>query len=72
MDRNAKIIVTGAAGFIGSCLVGLLNQRGYEQLILVDQFDDAEKESEPGRQKKFMAQIERDQLFEWLESRNEK
>lgn len=70
MDRNAKIIVTGAAGFIGSCLVGLLNQRGYEQLILVDQFDDAEKNPNLAG-KKFMAQIERDQLFEWLESRNE-
>jgi ADP-L-glycero-D-manno-heptose 6-epimerase len=33
-----KIIVTGAAGFIGSCLVGKLNELGYENLILVDDF----------------------------------
>ncbi|TVR42865.1 MAG: ADP-glyceromanno-heptose 6-epimerase [Bacteroidia bacterium] len=37
------IVVTGAAGFIGSCLVGLLNQRGYSNLILVDDFTRREK-----------------------------
>lgn len=32
-----KIIVTGAAGFIGRNLVAGLNQRGYTNLLLVDQ-----------------------------------
>ena len=32
------IVVTGAAGFIGSCLVGNLNSEGYTDLILVDDF----------------------------------
>ena len=32
------IIVTGAAGFIGSCLVQKLNDEGYTDLILVDDF----------------------------------
>ena len=32
------IVVTGAAGFIGSCLVGKLNSEGYSDLILVDEF----------------------------------
>jgi FlaA1/EpsC-like NDP-sugar epimerase len=35
------IIVTGAAGFIGSCMVSYLNQQGFENLILVDEFNDA-------------------------------
>ncbi len=38
------IIVTGAAGFIGSCLVRRLNQDNFNSIIAVDQFDDATKE----------------------------
>ena len=34
------IVVTGAAGFIGSCLVKQLNDLGHENLILVDDFAD--------------------------------
>lgn len=33
------IVVTGAAGFIGSCLVARLNELGRRDLILVDHFD---------------------------------
>ena len=32
------ILVTGAAGFIGSCLVSKLNQLGFNDLLLVDDF----------------------------------
>ena len=38
------IVVTGAAGFIGSYLVGKLNKAGYNDLILVDKFDDPWKD----------------------------
>lgn len=34
------IVVTGAAGFIGSCLVSRLNAAGCTSLILVDDFSD--------------------------------
>ncbi len=34
------IVVTGAAGFIGSCIVAKLNERGRQDLILVDHFTD--------------------------------
>jgi len=34
------VIITGAAGFIGSCIVSKLNERGDEGLILVDHLDD--------------------------------
>ena len=32
------IVVTGAEGFIGSCLVERLNREGKEHLLLVDDF----------------------------------
>ena len=37
------IIVTGAAGFIGSCLVSKLNDLGKINLVLVDDFSNSEK-----------------------------
>ena len=36
----AVVVVTGAAGFIGSCIVAKLNEIGREDLILVDHFDN--------------------------------
>lgn len=38
------IVITGAAGFIGSCIVAKLNDRGLEDLILVDHLHDGLKE----------------------------
>ena len=64
MKKDATIIVTGAAGFIGSCLVGFLNDKGYENLILVDEFDDAEKELNL-LHKKYTVRVERESFFEW-------
>ena len=37
------IVITGAAGFISSCLVAHLNEIGYKELILVDDFTKKEK-----------------------------
>ena len=63
---KAYIVVTGAAGFIGSCLVGLLNQQGFSDLILVDEFDRLDKA--PNLEGKvFSAAVERDVFFAWLE-----
>ena len=67
MQKNSAIIVTGAAGFIGSCLVGFLNGHGFENLILVDEFSD-ESKSNNLKGKKFSQQIEREKFFEWLSS----
>ena len=39
------IVITGAAGFIGSCLVSFLNQKGREDLILVDDFGRPDKQA---------------------------
>ncbi len=38
------IVVTGAYGFIGSCLVGFLNQQGITDIIAVDDFSKKYKE----------------------------
>ncbi len=59
------IIVTGAAGFIGSCLVGRLNEAGFTDLLVVDDFSFPEKNKNLiGKQ--FSQQIERILLFDWL------
>ena len=38
-----SIIVTGGAGFIGSCIVRSLNDRGIEDIIIVDNISSTEK-----------------------------
>lgn len=37
------IVVTGAAGFIGSCLVRKLNQENFNAVVAVDSFSDTER-----------------------------
>ena len=66
MDRNSVIVVTGAAGFIGSCMVGYLNQKGYEDLILADDFSEEDKDLNL-HGKKYRVRVERDNFFEWLQ-----
>jgi ADP-L-glycero-D-manno-heptose 6-epimerase len=60
------VVVTGAAGFIGSCLAGLLNDRGYTDLILVDEFGREDKAPNLIG-KHYASAIDRDVFFEWLE-----
>ncbi|MCW3081388.1 ADP-glyceromanno-heptose 6-epimerase [Segetibacter sp.] len=62
---KGSIIVTGAAGFIGSCMVQYLNEQGFEKLILVDDFGVEEKRRN-WEGKRFEAIIERYNLFDWL------
>jgi ADP-L-glycero-D-manno-heptose 6-epimerase len=65
MNKDAVIIVTGAAGFIGSCMVEYLNELGYTNLILADEFTRADKQ--PNFEgKKYQSAIEREELFTWL------
>ena len=65
MDRNSVILVTGSAGFIGSCMVGYLNRKGFHNLIIVDKFDEEDKKHNY-KDKKIIARVERDELFAWL------
>ncbi|MBS1664362.1 MAG: ADP-glyceromanno-heptose 6-epimerase [Bacteroidetes bacterium] len=63
--QKEYIVVTGAAGFIGSCLVGYLNQQGYTDLILVDEFGSADKAPNLSG-KAYAFTVERDGFFDWL------
>lgn len=69
MDKSSNIVITGAAGFIGSCLVSFLNEAGYENLILVDDFSRHEKDVNL-EGKTFSKKIEREKFFDWLEKEN--
>ncbi len=66
MTRSSSIVITGAAGFIGSCLTGFLNEKGFHQLILVDEFSRLDKVNNL-KGKKYTHQVERDDFFQWLE-----
>ena len=60
------IIVTGAAGFIGSCLIGRLNQENFNFIIAVDDFSDVDKL--PNLEgKKIQERVNRDDFFDWLD-----
>ncbi len=63
------IIVTGAAGFIGSCLVGELLERGYADIVAVDDFRRPEK-ARNWQGKELTARIDRSEFITWLD-RNE-
>lgn len=65
-QRKSMIIVTGAAGFIGSCLISKLNQEGFNYIIAVDDFSKTEKLGNL-EGKIIQERVERDQFFEWLE-----
>ena len=67
MDSNSCIVVTGTAGFIGSCLVGFLNEKGFNNLILVDEFSRIDKVPNLA-EKKFTEKIEREVFFDWLQT----
>jgi ADP-L-glycero-D-manno-heptose 6-epimerase len=60
------IIVTGAAGFIGSCLVAKLNSLNKTNLILVDDFSNAEKNKNL-KGKFFKSKINRAKFISWFQ-----
>lgn len=65
------IVVTGAAGFIGSVLVGKLNENKQKDLVLVDDFSDSSK-TRNLENKSFITKIDRENFFPWLEENHQK
>lgn len=60
------IVITGAEGFIGSCLVARLNQDNFNDLVLVDDFDSTKNREKNLENKKYTAKIERKDFLNWL------
>lgn len=67
MEKNEVIAITGAAGFIGSCLTAYLNELGFEQLVLVDDFSDQRKVHN-FQGKKYLHKVHRDQFADWCKA----
>jgi ADP-L-glycero-D-manno-heptose 6-epimerase len=59
------IVVTGAAGFIGSCLVSHLNKSGYTNIVAVDDFSREDK-NENLVGKTLTAKVPREGFIQWL------
>lgn len=61
------IVVTGAAGFIGSCVVSKLNREGETDIIAVDVLRKNDKWKNL-RNLNFVDYLDREQLFDYLEA----
>lgn len=59
------IVVTGAAGFIGSCLVSHLNKAGHNDIVVVDDFSKKEKDKNL-EGKTIIAKVGRKDFIKWL------
>jgi len=65
------IVITGAAGFIGSYFLGVLNSKGISNIIIVDDFDRKDK-FKNWSNKKFEVKIDRIEFIPWLEKNSNK
>jgi len=68
MYKDQYIVVTGAAGFIGSCVVRILNDRGFSNIVVVDELGTKESwKNLVGKQ--YAEMIGKDDLFTWLKGK---
>jgi len=59
------IVVTGSAGFIGSCMVAKLNQEGFNDIVLVDDFSNPQK-NKNFEGKTFSQKVDRSNFLAWI------
>ncbi|MBO9702504.1 MAG: ADP-glyceromanno-heptose 6-epimerase [Sporocytophaga sp.] len=64
------MVVTGAAGFIGSCLISKLNAENFNYIVAVDDFSNEEKNKNLVG-KKIQEKVHRDEFFNWLDKNYE-
>lgn len=64
------IVVTGAAGFIGSQLIEKLNQENFNNIIAVDHFG-IEKKKPNYQDLKVLEKVDRDEFLQWLDDNYE-
>lgn len=64
------IIVTGAAGFIGSCLIKKLNSENFKAIVAVDKFDNPEKNKNLTNAI-LSEKVDRDRFMDWLDANQE-
>ncbi len=65
------IVVTGAVGFIGSCLIEKLNSEGFNDVVAVDLFENQEKNKNL-LGKKVLDKINRESFIDWLDENGAK
>ncbi len=69
INQKSTLLLTGAAGFIGSYLLGYLNKKGFTSIIIADDFSEEDKWFNFDS-KQFIAKVEREELFDWLSKEN--
>ena len=62
------IVVTGAAGFIGSCMLSKLNREGFDNVIIVDDFSKQGKIANY-ENLKYADKIDRKVFLDWFRAK---
>ncbi len=62
------IILTGGAGFIGSCFLWKLNQEGIDEVIVVDNLDDGSDKKKNLQRKRYRDYIPKDNFIRRIEN----
>jgi ADP-L-glycero-D-manno-heptose 6-epimerase len=62
-----KIILTGAAGFIGSCLLWRLNREGYDKILIVDHMENSPLKQKNIQSKKYTDYLDKHDFIKRVE-----